>query len=143
MKKLALSVLAALLITPAQEAVAAGSPPAMITPGQFNVSANGAATYSIPIAVPPGTAGMVPALSLDYSSQQSNGIVGIGWSLSGLPSISRCPRTLAQDSVHGSVNYDSNDRFCLDGQRLILTSGTYGADGSQYRIEIESYSKML
>ena len=44
----------------------ADAPPAMIVPGQFNVGATGAATYTVPIAVPPGTAGMVPALSLDY-----------------------------------------------------------------------------
>ena len=40
--------------------------------------------------------------------------------------------------MRGSVNYDANDRFCMDGQRLIVTSGTYGADGSEYRTEIES-----
>src|SRR5262249_26783523 len=46
--------------------------PAMIVPGQLNVTDTGAFTYTIPIAVPPGTAGMVPALSLDYSSQNNN-----------------------------------------------------------------------
>ena len=99
----------------------------------------------MPIAVPPGTAGMVPALSLQYSSQSGDGIAGLGWTLSGLPSISRCPRTLAQDTVHGGVNYDSNDRFCMEGQRLIYVSGGsgYGTDGSQYRTEVESFSEII
>lgn len=86
---------------------------------------------------------MMPELSLAYSSQAENGFVGLGWFLTGLPSIGRCPRTFAQDNVHGSLNFDANDRFCMDGQRLIGTSGTYGADGSEYRTEIESYSKIV
>src|SRR6185312_4950271 len=65
------------------------------------------------------------------------------WTLSGLPSISRCPRTVAQDTVHGNVNYDSNDRFCLDGQRLMVISGTYGANGSEYRTEIDGFSRII
>lgn len=119
-------------------------------PGKSGVSSSGAATYSVPISVPPGTAGMSPSLSLDYNSQSgaSNGwlgagVAGVGWSLSGLPAIGRCPRTIAQDGVAGAVNYDANDRFCLDGQRLIATSGTYGADGTEYRTEIESFSKII
>ncbi|MDR3401427.1 MAG: FG-GAP-like repeat-containing protein [Chthoniobacter sp.] len=55
----------------------------------------------------------------------------------------RCARTVAQDGVHGSVNYDANDRFCLNGKRLILVSGTYGADGSQYRTEIDEFSEII
>src|ERR1700754_2589441 len=77
----------------------AADAPAMTVPGKFDVSATGAATYSIPIAVPPGTAGMAPSLSLDYSSQAGSGIVGMGWSLSGLPAITRCPQTVAQDGA--------------------------------------------
>jgi hypothetical protein len=50
---------------------------------------------------------------------------------------------LAQDGVRGSINYDANDRFCLDGQRLVAISGTYGADGTEYRTEIESFSKVI
>jgi hypothetical protein len=119
-------------------------------PGKSGVSSSGAATYSVPISVPPGTAGMSPSLSLDYNSQSgaSNGwlgagVAGVGWSLSGLPAIGRCPRTIAQDGVAGAVNYDANDRFCMDGQRLIATSGAYGADGTEYRTEIESFSKII
>ena len=115
----------------------------MSLPGKMAVGQTGAASYSIPIALPPGTAGMAPSLSLDYSSQGGNGLLGVGWSLSGLPSIGRCPRTIAQDGAVGGINYDANDRFCMDGQRLVAISGTYGADGTQYRTEVESYSKII
>jgi hypothetical protein len=115
----------------------------MALPGSFAVGTSGAATYNIPIAMPPGTAGMAPSLSLEYGSQSGNGMLGVGWSLGGLPAIGRCPRTMAQDGAIGGVNYDGNDRFCLDGQRLVAIAGTYGADGSEYRTEIDSYSKIL
>jgi hypothetical protein len=116
----------------------------MSVPGKFDVSATGAAVYSIPIAVPAGTASMAPTLSFDYSSQSSNGILGIGWSLGGLASITRCPQTFAQDGIRGSVYFDSNDRFCLDGQRLVaINNGTYGADGTEYRTEIESFTRVI
>ena len=176
----------------------AADAPLMTVPGHLGVSPSGASTYSIPIAVPPGTAGMVPAVSLNYSSQNHDGYVGWGWSLSygastqghsaaqevrstghqatggaqqgsesgsssgaqasampfgsgnlgggdstDLRMITRCPRTLAQDSVHGGVNFDVNDRFCMEGQRLILISGTYGADGSEYRTEIETFTRVI
>lgn len=64
------------------------------TPGSFNVSESGAANYGIHIAVPPGTAGMAPQLSLDYSSQSGNGVLGVGWSLSGLSVITRCGQSI-------------------------------------------------
>jgi len=55
----------------------------------------------------------------------------------------RCPRTVAQDGVLGGVNYDGNDRYCLDGQRLVAISGAYGADGTEYRTETESHSRIV
>ncbi|EJL76642.1 virulence plasmid B protein, partial [Polaromonas sp. CF318] len=113
------------------------------TPGQFSVNESGAATYRIPIQVPPGIAGMEPKLELSYNSQGGNGLMGMGWSLSGLSAIGRCPRTMAVDGFRGGVNFDMNDRYCLDGQRLILVSGTYGAAGSEYRTELDSFSKIV
>jgi hypothetical protein len=113
--------------------------------GSFAVSESGGATYSIPIAVPPGTAGMMPSLSLGYDSQRGSGIVGVGWSLNGFSAIRRCAETRAQDPSalsNGRVGFDANDRFCLDGQRLMVVTGTYGAAGSEYRTEIEGFKKV-
>jgi hypothetical protein len=113
------------------------------TPGSFRVTESGAAEYRIPITVPPGIAGMEPKLALAYNSQAENGLVGVGWHLEGLSAIARCPRTMAQDGVRGGINYDWNDRYCLDGQRLVAISGSYGADGAEYRTERESFSKVI
>ncbi len=114
------------------------------TPGSFQVNPSEAAAYTIPIQVPPGIAGMEPKLALSYNSQAGNGRLGMGWSLSGLSAIARCPRTVVQDGVKGGINYDWNDRYCLDGQRLVMISGTsYGANNAEYRTEQESFTKVI
>lgn len=113
-----------------------------VTSGEFRVSESGAATYSIPINLPAGTAGVTPQISLGYSSQGGDGMMGIGWSLSTGSAISRCPKTIAQDGVISGVDFSSNDRFCLDGQRLMNTSGTHGRDGAIYYTELDSFSKI-
>jgi hypothetical protein len=115
----------------------------MSLPGNFGVSSAGAATYKIPIVVPPGTSGMAPSLELNYSSGEANGLLGVGWSLGGLPVIGRCAQTFSQDGVRGAINFDVNDRFCMDGQRLVAIAGTYGADGTEYRTEIESFTRII
>lgn len=53
----------------------------------------------------------------------------------------RCPLTQAQDGRRRGVQYDSGDRYCLDGSRLVLTSGVYGADGSTYGTELDTFSR--
>ena len=114
------------------------------TPGSFRVTESGAAEYRIPIRLPPGIAGMEPKLALVYNSQAGNGLLGMGWNLEGFSAITRCPRTIAQDGTRGAVTYDWTDRYCLDGQRLVLVSGaSYGADGAEYRTERESFSKVV
>ncbi|HET7370587.1 MAG TPA: FG-GAP-like repeat-containing protein, partial [Gammaproteobacteria bacterium] len=109
-------------------------------PGNFAVSPAGAATYSIPLDLPPGVNGMTPQLGLYYNSRGGNGLLGVGWSLSGLSIISRCPHTIAQDGAVRGVKFDSGDRFCLDGNRLRLKTGTYGASGATYRTEINHFA---
>ncbi len=110
--------------------------------GSFGVS-GGSANYSIPITIPPGMAGMEPSVSLSYSSQGGNGVVGLGWSIGGLSLISRCAQKLAQDGIIRGVDFTSEDKFCLDGVRLVnISSLAYGADGSEYRTETDSFYKI-
>lgn len=142
MRELRAATFCALLLFGAGAASAATVPGAVS--GSFGVSETGAATYSIPIAVPPGTAGMEPKISLNYSSQGGNGIAGVGWSIGGLSSVTRCPQTIALDGQTRGIQLDASDRFCLDGQRLIVVNGgTYGAVGAEYRTEIESFSRVV
>lgn len=101
----------------------------------------GASSFTIPIAVPPGKVGLAPDVSLTYNSRQGNGLVGVGWSIGGQSMIHRCPSTWAQDGMTNGVDFDANDRFCLDGQRLMVMQGdTYGASGAEYRTEIDQFS---
>lgn len=109
--------------------------------GEASVS-GGAATYDIPIKVPPGRAGMEPNVSLTYSSRAGNGIAGMGWSLEAAPRIRRCAPTLAQDGFSQTISYSGYDRLCLNDQRLILIDGQYGKSGSVYRTELESFSRI-
>ncbi len=113
-----------------------------VTAGEFNVDSSGSANYQIPITVPPGTAGMEPALALSYNHRSENALLGVGWTLGGLSVVTRCPATVAQDGVTGSINFDANDKFCIDGERLIAINGVYGADGTEYRTELDGFTRV-
>ncbi|MEI9984479.1 MAG: SpvB/TcaC N-terminal domain-containing protein [Aliidongia sp.] len=138
---------AALLLALAGWSGGAGAVP-MQTEGAFSVQPDGTADYSVPIAVPPGTAGMAPSISLNYSSANGDGVLGSGWSLGGLASINRCPETIAQDgqsigvSITGTdVNGNATDRYCYGGQRLIAIG--YYNGGTEYRTEIDGISRIV
>ena len=103
------------------------------TAGSFNVTPMGAATYNIPIYAAPGTGGMVPQISVSYNSQAGNGLLGFGWNLSGLSAITRIVKPYYMDNEVNGINMDSNDMFGLDGNPLILASGTYGGNGATYK----------
>ncbi|HEX5055193.1 MAG TPA: fibronectin type III domain-containing protein [Gammaproteobacteria bacterium] len=130
---------------PEQPAALSGQPDpdsSTVTPfngalsGEFTVQSSGAASYNLPLVVPPGTAGMQPKLSLNYSSQAGNGIAGMGWSIGGVSVIGRCTKTLATDGVIGGVDYTDNDAYCLDGQRLISIGS------NQYRTAINGFLRI-
>nr|VFK18896.1 MAG: virulence plasmid B protein [Candidatus Kentron sp. LPFa]VFK33459.1 MAG: virulence plasmid B protein [Candidatus Kentron sp. LPFa] len=116
-------------------------------PGQLSVQ-QGAAVYNHPHPDPArgrprnyryaAGSGHCP-----YNSNAGNGLLGVGFSLSGLSVITRCGQTIAQDGRKGGVYYDARDRFCLDGQRLIAISGADGGDGTEYRSELDGYSKII
>ncbi len=105
------------------------------TPTSFNVTPSGAGIYEIPILVSPGTNGMEPNLSIVYNSQAPDGLLGKGFSLSGLSALTRSPSTKYHDGSTDPVDFDHNDKLTLDGERLILVSGDYGQSGSEYRFE--------
>lgn len=112
-------------------------------PGEFSVDPSGSANYAIKVAVPPGVAGLAPDLTLTYSSRGGNGPLGVGWGLSGLSGVSRCPTTMATDGFSDGADLDDNDAFCLDGQRLKVIGGVAnGSVNAGYRTEIETYQRV-
>lgn len=130
-----------------EEGIAARNSYAEIDAGKtttsIDISPTGAATYTVPIALPPGISGMAPQIALVYNSQSGNGVAGFGWNISGLSAITRIPATRFHDNRIGGINFDANDRYALDGQRLILKSGVYGADGAEYQTENFSNIKII
>lgn len=111
--------------------------------GNAGVSASGNAQFSIPITAPPARGGLTPNISLSYSSAKNNGRMGIGWSLSILEDrVERCAQNLAQDGNITAINFSSTDRYCLNGQRLMLVSGSYGGNNAEYRTESDRFQKI-
>lgn len=86
----------------------------------------GAKTYEIPIKVFPGMDGFNPNISLSYNSQAGNSFMGMGWSLSGLSTITRGAKNRHYDKKAQGVLMDNTDAFYLDGIRLVKASSTSG-----------------
>ncbi|MDX1410350.1 MAG: SpvB/TcaC N-terminal domain-containing protein, partial [Saprospiraceae bacterium] len=115
------------------------------TAGQASVSPFGSARYEIPVMVAPGSGGLSPSVALVYDSQAGNGPLGVGWSIAGFSVISRCARTFEQDGIADSerITFTSQDRFCLDGERLMAINGDYGAHGTEYRKERDDFTRVI
>ena len=106
--------------------------------GTAAVDAFGQAGYSIPITAPPGIQNLKPSLSINYGSGLGKGQLGHGWTIGGISQISRIGKSFRVDGTNTSVDFSSDDRFALNGNRLTLTSsGTYGADGQTYDTEVK------
>lgn len=111
-------------------------------PCSVNVGSSGAASYSIPIITPPGTAGMQPNISINYNSSAGIGLLGKGWDLSSVSAITRTGNNFYIDGKTDGINFDLNDKYALDGNRIISINGTYGSDGTEYRTEYETFFKI-
>lgn len=112
-------------------------------PGAFQVKTDGSSSYTIPIDVLPGINNFSPDLKLTYSSYLGQSPYGgSGWSLSGISAIVRCPNDLSRDGFIDGVDFDDNDQFCFNGQRLILKQGTHGSNGAVYETEQQNFSKI-
>ncbi|HBQ10427.1 MAG TPA: hypothetical protein DEF51_04275, partial [Myxococcales bacterium] len=87
------------------------------------VLSSGTATFSVPIAVAPGRAGVQPSLGLSYGSTNGNGPVGFGWGM-GAPFISRqtdrgLPRYIDEPAWH-----EEEDRFMYNGGQELVPVDT-------------------
>lgn len=98
----------------------------------FSVSSKGEAAYNLDLEVPPGRAGVEPHVSLSYDSTSGAGLVGMGFSLGGFSSITRCPSNVAQDGRIRGVLYDTADNLCLDGFRLVKVNHIEHAGNGPY-----------
>ncbi len=134
----AIAIAAVLASTTAVGAIAVGRVAA-----EFGVDPTGAAIYTVPINVAPGRGGLRPALGLRYGSHDPDGLAGAGFTITGLSRITRCPLTHAVDGRAQGVRFADGDRYCLDGQPLVLVAGTYGADGAEYRTEINNLQRVI
>jgi Salmonella virulence plasmid 65kDa B protein len=125
------------------------------TMGEFRVDESGSANYSIPLYTVPGTAGVQPNMSLVYSSSEGNGPVGKGFNISGQSAITRCRATFESGDFIGAlasasgeyehpIEFSQNDKFCLDGERLIqVSAGNYGDADVEYRLELDPFTKVI
>src|SRR5579871_6568161 len=99
--------------------------PAGTIPGTFAVTSTGEATYTMPLVSVPGRAGVEPHLAITHDGA-GDGVLGTGFSIAGLSAITRCPQNLAQDGAIRAVQYDAQDKLCLDGKRLVPVSQDSG-----------------
>lgn len=92
--------------------------------------ATGSATANIPIVVPPGRKNMQPSIAISYSSNNPNGVCGVGWGLT--------TSSIQRSTKNGTPKYDSTDTF------VFASSGSSGdlalidAENNEYRQKIET-----
>ncbi|MCG8614010.1 MAG: FG-GAP-like repeat-containing protein, partial [Pseudomonadales bacterium] len=84
-------------------------------------------------------------MALTYRNRNTTGALGVGWSLGGMPVISRCPniKVLGDDQNLGVTYDNTKDKLCLNGKRLKVVSGQYFQSNSKYRTDIDEYSLIL
>ena len=126
---------------------------ALVVPGNLPYSAGvtkgGDAYVTVPIEPAPGVNGLAPRLAINYgggrerqrSAESLPGdTLGYGWNLSGFPTVRRCVK---HQTGTAAVQMNNNDSLCLDGEPLVLKSGTHFAENAEYRTVRESYRKIV
>lgn len=110
--------------------------------GSLSVSDMGAAVYNIKFDVPDGGP-LTPQVGLSYNSQSTGyGLAGYGVNITGISCITRGGKDMFHDQTVQGTTYTTDDNFYLDGQRLILKSGTAGQGGAVYTVEGDPYTKV-
>lgn len=127
---IAISLISLSFVSSFSHAVA-GSTGAPLTPsltGSYRTDLmTGSAVMTVPIEVPPGRKGMQPDIKLIYSSDNPNGICGVGWMLE-LGNIQR-------NTKKGIPKYDNTDTFIafFGGASMELVD----IGGGEYRAKTE------
>ncbi|OJW78508.1 MAG: hypothetical protein BGO69_00545 [Bacteroidetes bacterium 46-16] len=111
---------------------------AAAVPATYDVTPTGAFTFDVPIEIPPGIKNIMPNLSISYNSQGTSGMLGIGWTISGLSSITRTTSTIDHNKYVGPVDFSWHDMFILDGQRLFVDPQNPGT----YLTETKNFAKI-
>ncbi|MFT5353273.1 MAG: hypothetical protein ACI9KE_000471, partial [Polyangiales bacterium] len=79
------------------------------------VLSSGTGTFSVPIAVAAGRAGVQPSMALSYASSGGNSCLGFGWSLS-VP-------TIVRQSDRGLPHYDDASQWHAGEDRFFYNGG--------------------
>lgn len=103
---------------------------------------NGGAIYNVPIKVPQGVNGLQPSLSVKYNSNAGNGLLGYGWYLEGLSAIERSNKNFVFNGETSGPELDGTDAVALDGQQLVLESGSNLSAGAVYRTGLETFQQI-
>jgi hypothetical protein len=96
-----------------------------------NAAAQSMFRQKIPIKIPQGTHGLQPELALEYDPNLGNGIVGVGWQLTGLSVVTRV-------NFGNGVNYDGKDTYSHSTLGVLVPQ----SDGT-YRTKNESFSRLV
>lgn len=124
------------------------------TVSEFHVDESDAMNYTVPLYVPPGSAGFAPQLSLEYSSRGARGPLGPGWGIGGLSSVTLCRKGKEYGDGNGpfaGLGFDANDTnnaWCLDGLRLLDAGsigscpGRAGYTGRAYTLELDQSTRL-
>ena len=88
-------------------------------PYTHNVTSTGGKSYTIPLEIAVAN-GITPQIAMVYNSQNGNGLLGVGWNLSGLSAITVTNKNIYFDNeVAAPISGDSDLVFVLDGVRLV------------------------
>lgn len=73
-------------------------------------TSEGSADFKIALKLPEGAGGLTPGLAIRYSSGGEHGILGYGFSLEGI-------ETISIDTRLGLPKYDGRDTYIIDGSK--------------------------